>query len=119
MFSCGLFLQTLGGWHSDGGAAGCGVQSLSYATLARMKQSLQTVMRRMPAAYGIVILRILLSERRRSLGKVGRVVSGRRSLEEEILGASGISDPPVPAWPSLLRMAFDTTQCEGLSSYAF
>jgi hypothetical protein len=101
----------------DAGSKACPMQH--WPRKQCMKQSLQTVMRRMPAAYGIVILRILLSERRRSLGKVGRVVSGRRSLEEEILGASGISDPPVPAWPSLLRMAFDTTQCEGLSSYAF
>jgi hypothetical protein len=34
----------------------------------------------MPSAYGIVILRTRSSERRRSLGKVGRVVSVRRSI---------------------------------------
>ena len=77
----------MGGWHSDGGAAGCGVESLPLPILCTckqcttvLKQSLQTAMRRMPSAYGIVILRTRSSERRRSLGKVGRVVSVRRSI---------------------------------------
>lgn len=46
---------------------------------------LQTAMRGMPSAHEVVILRMLWSERRRSLGKVGRVVSAWRSTKNPMV----------------------------------
>lgn len=88
-----------------------GLEPVAPSSLAREQctaKSLQTMMLGMPCVYAIVVLKILSSERRRFLGKVGRVVLARRSMKRSWV------------WPAApMRLHLYGYQCFACTPHSF